>query len=100
MFQNALLNVFRIFNALLMRNAVQINAEVSHVFQRVPLVPAMDIKDHRMVKSLHNFLRFLSSKIHNKIYFSDDVYCGGVKCGPYQKCKFDRRTKREKCVRT
>ncbi|XP_050588548.1 waprin-Thr1 [Bombus affinis] len=31
---------------------------------------------------------------------NDDVYCGGVKCGPYQKCKFDRRTKREKCVRT
>ncbi|XP_076162976.1 waprin-Thr1 isoform X2 [Ptiloglossa arizonensis] len=28
------------------------------------------------------------------------VYCAGVKCGPYQKCKFDRSTKREKCVRT
>ncbi|XP_076642591.1 waprin-Thr1 [Halictus rubicundus] len=31
---------------------------------------------------------------------NDAVYCGGVKCGPYQKCQFDRITKREKCVRT
>ncbi|XP_076618956.1 waprin-Thr1 isoform X2 [Colletes latitarsis] len=28
------------------------------------------------------------------------VYCAGVRCGPYQKCQFDRKTKREKCVRT
>ncbi|XP_015115681.1 waprin-Thr1 [Diachasma alloeum] len=28
------------------------------------------------------------------------VYCGGVKCGPYEKCEFDRTTKRERCVRT
>lgn len=38
--------------------------------------------------------------ILTKFYFSDAVYCGGVKCGPYQKCQFDRSTKREKCVRT
>ncbi|XP_029042431.1 antileukoproteinase [Osmia bicornis bicornis] len=31
---------------------------------------------------------------------NDGVYCAGVKCGPYQKCQFDRKTKREKCVRT
>ncbi|XP_076162975.1 waprin-Thr1 isoform X1 [Ptiloglossa arizonensis] len=31
---------------------------------------------------------------------TEGVYCAGVKCGPYQKCKFDRSTKREKCVRT
>ncbi|XP_076234875.1 waprin-Thr1 [Calliopsis andreniformis] len=30
----------------------------------------------------------------------DEVYCAGVKCGAYEKCKFDRNTKREKCVRT
>ncbi|XP_012251600.2 waprin-Thr1 [Athalia rosae] len=28
------------------------------------------------------------------------VYCAGVKCGRYEKCQFDRSTKREKCVRT
>ncbi|XP_028525294.1 waprin-Thr1 isoform X1 [Apis cerana] len=31
---------------------------------------------------------------------NDDVYCAGIKCGPYEKCQFDRKTKREKCVRT
>ncbi|KAG7202171.1 hypothetical protein KM043_015853 [Ampulex compressa] len=29
-----------------------------------------------------------------------EVYCNGIKCPPYQKCQFDRSTKREKCVRT
>ncbi|XP_053971407.1 WAP four-disulfide core domain protein 2-like [Hylaeus volcanicus] len=27
-----------------------------------------------------------------------DVYCAGIKCRPYQKCQFDRKTKREKCT--
>ncbi|XP_017762115.1 PREDICTED: waprin-Thr1 [Eufriesea mexicana] len=31
---------------------------------------------------------------------NDNVYCAGIKCGPYEKCQFDRRTKREKCIRT
>ncbi|XP_043271573.1 waprin-Phi2 [Venturia canescens] len=31
---------------------------------------------------------------------SGSVYCGGVKCGPYEKCVFDRSTKRDKCART
>lgn len=31
---------------------------------------------------------------------NDAVYCAGVKCGPYEKCRFDRSSKREKCVRT
>ncbi|XP_076662881.1 waprin-Thr1 [Andrena cerasifolii] len=31
---------------------------------------------------------------------NDGVYCAGIKCGAYEKCKFDRNTKREKCVRT
>ncbi|XP_043522325.1 waprin-Thr1-like [Frieseomelitta varia] len=29
-----------------------------------------------------------------------NVYCAGIKCGPYEKCQLDRRTKREKCTRT
>ncbi|XP_023297918.2 uncharacterized protein LOC111680496 [Lucilia cuprina] len=30
---------------------------------------------------------------------SGSVYCGNVKCGPFEKCEVDRITKREKCVR-
>ncbi|TMW48067.1 hypothetical protein DOY81_006858, partial [Sarcophaga bullata] len=32
-------------------------------------------------------------------YGSGSVYCGNVKCGPFEKCEVDRTTKREKCVR-
>ncbi|XP_011306766.1 waprin-Thr1 [Fopius arisanus] len=28
------------------------------------------------------------------------VFCGGIKCSPYEKCEMDRTTKRERCVRT
>lgn len=111
MFQNALLDVFPIINVFLMKNVVQINVEVNLVFKQVLLILAMDIKD-RMVKKIHFFqyifliylfkilfLRYFF-KIYHKIYFSDDVYCAGIKCGPYEKCQFDRKTKREKCVRT
>ncbi|CAL7952178.1 unnamed protein product [Xylocopa violacea] len=32
--------------------------------------------------------------------WNEPVYCAGVKCGVREKCAFDRKTKREKCVRT
>ncbi|XP_032664333.1 waprin-Thr1-like [Odontomachus brunneus] len=28
-----------------------------------------------------------------------DVYCNGVKCAAYEKCQFDRNTRRERCTR-
>ncbi|XP_012228809.1 waprin-like protein [Linepithema humile] len=28
------------------------------------------------------------------------VYCNGVKCAAYEKCQYDRNTRRDKCTRT
>ncbi|XP_018371025.1 PREDICTED: waprin-Rha1-like isoform X1 [Trachymyrmex cornetzi] len=30
---------------------------------------------------------------------NQDVYCNGVKCAAYEKCQYDRNTRRDKCTR-
>ncbi|KYM98156.1 hypothetical protein ALC62_11147 [Cyphomyrmex costatus] len=34
-----------------------------------------------------------------KIHINQDVYCNGVRCAAYEKCQYDRNTRRDKCTR-
>lgn len=47
---------------------------------------------------LNSFYLFMFTFVV-RISGSGSVYCGNVKCGPFEKCEVDRITKREKCVR-